>query len=208
MQRYLELRKKAAGRRTASYVWCLCSDDWKDREKIFFRRGKTYGAECTFRSWKRIHRPAWEGFMSRWIGYLWKWGKAFRSLFLGSLWNASVCPSELSGKFKPCIYAGPWNGARSAFLVFRSCQNYLNAGYRIFVAEVASTCNEALLIHDLMEKTEDKKEKAYLINYFLEQFRTTLYRQTMFAHFEQEMHQKVEQGETLTADVLCDATMH
>ena len=84
-------------------------------------------------------------------------------------------------------------------------QNYLNAGYRIFVAEVASTCNEALLIHDLMEKTEDKKEKAYLINYFLEQFRTTLYRQTMFAHFEQEMHQKVEQGETLTADVLCDA---
>ena len=53
--------------------------------------------------------------------------------------------------------------------------------------------------------TEDKKEKADLINYFLEQFRTTLYRQTMFAHFEQEMHQKVEQGETLTADVLCDA---
>lgn len=84
-------------------------------------------------------------------------------------------------------------------------QNYLNAGYRIFVAEVASTCNEALLIHDLMKKTTDKKEKAYLINYFLEQFRTTLYRQTMFAHFEQEMHQKVEEGGTLTAETLCNA---
>lgn len=83
-------------------------------------------------------------------------------------------------------------------------QNYLNAGYRIFVAEVASTCNETLLIHYLMEKTEDKKEKAYLINYFLEQFRTTLYRQTMFAHFERDVHRMVEQGETLTADVLCE----
>ena len=65
-----------------------------------------------------------------------------------------------------------------------------------------------LMLHKpagVVTATEDKKEKAYLINYFLEQFRTTLYRQTMFAHFEQEMHQKVEQGETLTADVLCDA---
>ena len=84
-------------------------------------------------------------------------------------------------------------------------QPYIYAGYRIFVAEVASTCNEALLIHHLLKKAKDPKNKAYLINYFLEQFRTTLYRQTMFAHFEQEMHQKVEQGETLTADVLCDA---
>lgn len=83
-------------------------------------------------------------------------------------------------------------------------QNYLNAGYRIFVAEVASTCNEALLIHHLMKETKDKKQKAYLINYFLEQFRTTLYRQTMFAHFEKNMHDMVQDGKTLTADVLCE----
>ncbi len=63
-------------------------------------------------------------------------------------------------------------------------QPYIYAGYRIFVAEVASTCNEALLMEYLLKNTEEKKEKMYLINYFLEQFKGTLYRQTMFAEFE------------------------
>ncbi len=76
------------------------------------------------------------------------------------------------------------------------------ADYVIFVAEVASTCNEALLMNYLLSKTEDKKMRAYLLNYFLEQFRTTLYRQTMFAEFEEKIHQMAEAGETLTADIL------
>lgn len=76
--------------------------------------------------------------------------------------------------------------------------------YVIFVAEVASTCNEALLMQYLLSKTTDKKERAYLINYFLEQFRTTLYRQTMFAEFELLTKEAAERGETLNADYLCD----
>lgn len=82
-------------------------------------------------------------------------------------------------------------------------QPYIYAGYKIFVAEVASTCNEALLIRYLLEQSKDEKEKAYLLNYFLEQFRGTLFRQTMFAEFEREAHAKSEAGETLTAEVLC-----
>ncbi len=82
-------------------------------------------------------------------------------------------------------------------------QPYIYAGYKIFVAEVASTCNEALLMDYLLKETKDKKEKAYLINYFLEQFRTTLYRQTMFAEFEKITHQMVLDGESLTAETLC-----
>ena len=82
-------------------------------------------------------------------------------------------------------------------------QPYIYAGYRIFVAEVASTCNEALLIHHLLKTAKDKKTKAYLINYFLEQFRTTLYRQTMFAEFEKITHGLQETGEALTAERLC-----
>lgn len=78
------------------------------------------------------------------------------------------------------------------------------AGYRTFVAEVASTCNEALLMEYLLEKTTDKKERAYLINHFLEQFRGTLYRQTMFAEFEMIAHQKMTDNESLTTDILCD----
>ena len=82
-------------------------------------------------------------------------------------------------------------------------QNYTDAGYKIFVAEVASTCNETLLIQHLLEKTQDKKEKKYLINHFLESFRATLFRQTMFAEFEAMAHEKTEAGETLTAQELC-----
>lgn len=78
-------------------------------------------------------------------------------------------------------------------------QPYLYAGYLIFVAEVASTCNEALLIHDLLERSKDKKERMYLINHFLEQFKGTMYRQTMFAEFEMITHGVVEQGGMLTA---------
>ncbi len=82
-------------------------------------------------------------------------------------------------------------------------QPYIYAGYRIFVAEVASTCNEALLIDYMLKNTEDKKEKAYLINHFLEKFKGTLYRQTMFAEFEMITHSMVEKGESLTAEALC-----
>lgn len=75
--------------------------------------------------------------------------------------------------------------------------------YSIFVAEVASTCNESLLIRYLLKNAKDKKEKAYLINYFLEMIRTTLYRQTMFAEFELKINELVAQGESLTAETLC-----
>lgn len=83
-----------------------------------------------------------------------------------------------------------------------SNQNYINAAYRLFVAEVASTCNESLLIQDMLKKTEDKKEKMYLINYFLDKFKGTMFRQTMFAEFEKITHDMVERGENLTKEVL------
>ena len=83
-------------------------------------------------------------------------------------------------------------------------QNPLDADYVIFVAEVASTCNEALLMQYLLGKTTDKKERAYLINHFLEGFRTTLYRQTMFAEFELNIGKLAQEGTSLTPDVLND----
>ena len=76
--------------------------------------------------------------------------------------------------------------------------------YVIFVAEVASTVNEVLLMKHLLAKTTDKKERAYLINHFLESFKGTVYRQTMFAEFELELGRMAENAETLTADALCE----
>lgn len=75
--------------------------------------------------------------------------------------------------------------------------------YVIFVAEVASTCNEALLMEYLLSVTTDKKQRAYLINHFLEQFRGTLYRQTMFAEFELRVNEMTQRGEGTTAEALC-----
>ena len=87
---------------------------------------------------------------------------------------------------------------------YHSCkyQPVNTSDYVIFVAEVASTCNEILLMRYLLGKTTDKKSRAYLINHFLDQFKGTIYRQTMFAEFELEMGRMSEAGEALTADAL------
>ena len=88
---------------------------------------------------------------------------------------------------------------------YHSCkyQPISTSDYVIFVAEVASTCNEVLLMRHLLSKTTDKKQRAYLINHFLDQFKGTVYRQTMFAEFELAMGKMAENGEALTADALC-----
>lgn len=86
----------------------------------------------------------------------------------------------------------------------KKTQPYLYSGYKIFVAEVASTLNELLLINYLLKKSDSKEEKIYLLNYYLEQFRTTVYRQTMFAEFEKIVHETVEGGEPLTAEGFTD----
>ena len=77
-----------------------------------------------------------------------------------------------------------------------------NADYTLFVAEVASTVNENLLIEQLLAKTTDPKERLALLNHYLEGFKGTVYRQTMFAEFEREAHAMAERGEALTADAL------
>jgi len=82
------------------------------------------------------------------------------------------------------------------------CQPITYAGYLIFVAEVASTCNEALLMHYMMENCTNEAERKYLLNHQLESFRTTLFRQTMFAEFEMIVHKKLADGENLTQDAL------
>ena len=89
---------------------------------------------------------------------------------------------------------------------WHSCKNQpvCTSDYVIFVAVVASTCNEVLLMRYLLGRTTDKRERAYLINHFLDQFKGTVYRQTMFAEFELEMGRMSEAGDTLTADTLCE----
>jgi len=82
-------------------------------------------------------------------------------------------------------------------------QPQAKAQYKIFVAEVASTCNEVLLLKYLLKTEQDVKLKKYLLQYYLDMLRTTMYRQAMFAEFEQISHDLVEKGQPLTSDVMC-----
>lgn len=89
---------------------------------------------------------------------------------------------------------------------YLSCEHQPScySDYVIFVAEVASTCNEALLTHYFLEHAKNERERAYFLNHFLEQFRATLYRQTMFAEFELKVSELAAQGVGITADALCE----
>lgn len=84
----------------------------------------------------------------------------------------------------------------------QNAQPYAKASYTIFLAEIASTVNEVLLLKHLYKNTDDKNLKKYLLNYYMETIRGTLFRQTQFAEFEQIAHEKAEAGEALTKDVL------
>ncbi|MFP4530633.1 MAG: oligoendopeptidase F [Halodesulfurarchaeum sp.] len=84
----------------------------------------------------------------------------------------------------------------------KEAQSYVDADYEIFVAEVASTVNETLLTHHLLETVEDEAFRAHVLDQFLERFRSTLYRQTLFAAFEAEIHERSAAGEPLTPDRL------
>lgn len=83
-------------------------------------------------------------------------------------------------------------------------QTYIHSDYSIFVAEIASTCNEYLLICHLLDKADSREEKGYLLNHLMDMFKGTLFRQTMFAEFEKITHEKEADGEALTCDTLCN----
>ncbi|MDE7214814.1 MAG: oligoendopeptidase F, partial [Clostridia bacterium] len=83
-------------------------------------------------------------------------------------------------------------------------QPYAKSQYKIFVAEVASTVNEVLLLKYMLANARDNEMRKYLLNYYLDSIRATLHRQTMFAEFEYEAHSLAEKGEPLTKELLCN----
>ena len=143
-----------------------------------------------------------EGFENRWIDVYENAGKRGGAYSAG----AAVHPYVLlnyNGTLKSQFTLAHEMGHALHSYLSNATQNPIDADYVIFVAEVASTCNEALLMEHLLSNTTDKRERIYLLNHFLDQFKGTLYRQTMFAEFELIMGRLVAEGRTLTADLLC-----
>ena len=143
-----------------------------------------------------------EGFENRWIDVYENEGKRSGAYSAGASIHPYVLLNYTGTLDSQFTLAHEMGHALHSYLSNKH-QNPVDAGYVIFVAEVASTCNEALLMEYLLGKTTDKKERAYLINHFLDQFKGTIYRQTMFAEFELNIGKMISEGKTLTADVLC-----
>ena len=144
-----------------------------------------------------------QGFTNRWIDVYENVGKRSGAYSAGALVHPFVLLNYTGTLDSQFTLAHEMGHALHSYLSNHT-QPTIYQDYVIFVAEVASTCNEALLMQHLLKQTTDKRQRAYLINYFLEQFRTTLYRQTMFAEFELRIAELSRAGQTLTADLLCE----
>lgn len=140
-----------------------------------------------------------EGFESRWIDVYENVGKRSGAYSAGARKHPYVLLNHQDDLNTEFTLAHEMGHALHSYYSNKT-QPVVDSDYVIFVAEVASTCNEALLMQHLLGKTTDKKQRAYLINYFLEQFRTTLYRQTMFAEFELKMSELNAAGESINAE--------
>ncbi len=143
-----------------------------------------------------------EGFENRWVDVYQNVGKRSGAYSAGAMVHPYVLMNYTGTLNTQFTLAHEMGHALHSYLS-NAHQNPIDASYVIFVAEVASNCNEALLMEYLLERTTDKRERAYLINHFMEQFKGSIYRQTMFAEFELNIGRMVSEGKTLTAEVLC-----
>ena len=202
MHRYVRLRKKLLGVEELHFYDIYTPLVPDVNRSIPFAEAKQTVYEALAPLGEDYRAILKEGFDHRWIDVYQNTGKRSGAYSAGAAVHPYVLLNYTGTLDSQFTLAHEMGHALHSYLSNQT-QNPIDADYVIFVAEVASTCNEALLMEYLLGKTTDKKERAYLINHFLEQFKSTLYRQTMFAEFERNIGRLTAQGQTLTAEVLC-----
>ena len=202
MHRYVRLRKKLLGVDELHFYDIYTPLLPADETKIPFAEAKQTVYDSLAPLGEEYRKILKEGFENRWIDVYQNEGKRSGAYSSGVKVHPFVLLNYSCTMDSQFTLAHEMGHALHSYLSNKT-QNPMDASYVIFVAEVASTCNEALLMEYLLNKTTDKKERIYLINHFLDQFKGTLYRQTMFAEFELNIGRMVKEGVTLTADVLC-----
>ena len=202
MHRYVRLRKKLLGVEELHFydVYTPLVADVDKHIPFADAKQTVYDALAPLgENYRKILK---EGFDSRWIDVYQNAGKRSGAYSAGAPVHPYVLLNYTGTLDSQFTLAHEMGHALHSYLSNKH-QNPIDADYVIFVAEVASTCNEALLMEHLLGKTTDKRERAYLINHFLDQFKGTLYRQTMFAEFELILGRMIGEGKTLTAEILC-----
>ena len=201
MHRYVRLRKKLLGV-DELHFYDVYTPLLKDEPaRIPFAQAKQTVYDALYPLGDDYRAILKEGFENRWIDVYENQGKRGGAYSAGTKVHPFVLLNYSGSLDSQFTLAHEMGHALHSYLSNKH-QNPIDSDYVIFVAEVASTCNEALLMEYLLKKTTDKKERVFLINHFLDQFKGTIYRQTMFAEFEKFMGAAVDAGQTLTADML------
>lgn len=203
MHRYVRLRKKLLGVDELHFYDVYTQLVPGVDQRISFEQAKQTVYDALAPLGERYRAVLKEAFDNRWIDVYENEGKRAGAYSAGVPVHPFIMLNYTGTLDSQFTLAHEMGHALHSYLSDQT-QNPIDSQYVIFVAEVASTCNEALLMEYLLSKTSDKMERAYLINHFLEQFKGTIYRQTMFAEFELIIGRMISEGKTLTADILCD----
>ena len=204
LQRYVELRKKVLGL-DELHMYDLYVSLVKEVDmKVSYEEAKDYiikGLAPLGEDYARILK---EGFENRWVDVHENKGKRSGAYSSGSYGTNPYILMNWQDNVNNLYTLAHEFGHSVHSYYTRATQPYPYGDYSIFVAEVASTCNENLLTDYLLKTITDEKQRLYILNHYLEGFRGTVFRQTMFAEFEQVIHKYVQEGGALTADYLTD----
>lgn len=203
MHRYIRLRKKLLDVDKLHYYDIYAPMVADQDQVVSFDQAKETALEALAPLGEDYLNILREGFSNRWIDVYENQGKRSGAYSSGVYGNHPFVLLNYTDTLDDMFTLVHEMGHALHSYLSSKEQSITYAYYKIFVAEVASTCNESLLMQYLLGKTQEPKQRAYLINYFLEQFRTTLYRQTMFAEFELWCSQETQMGHPLTAQALC-----
>ncbi|MGE4284310.1 MAG: oligoendopeptidase F [Clostridia bacterium] len=204
LHRYISLRKKVL-QLDELHMYDLYTPLIKEMNKhVFYKDALNIVEEALHPLGKDYINTLKTGFDHRWIDVYENEGKTGGAYSWGAYTTHPYVLLNYQGTLKDVFTLAHEMGHALHSYYTNKQQPYIYSQYKIFVAEVASTVNESLLIQHLLKNTNDPNEKAYLLNHYLDEFRGTVFRQVMFAEFEKIIHGKVEDGEALTPQLLCE----
>lgn len=203
LHRYLRLRKKLLGLPDLQMWDLYVPMVGAVEKKVPYDEAKTLLLDASAPLGEKYGSILKKGLESRWVDVMENEGKTSGAFSDGSYTTPPYILMNWQDNLTNAFTLAHEFGHSAHSFLTRQTQPYVYSNYTIFVAEVASTLNEALLTNHLQKQAEasgDRELQLYLLNAYAERFRTTLYRQTMFAEFELMLHQSTESGEALTAE--------
>ena len=198
--KYVDLRRRVLGLDEVFMYDLYCPLFPQDDSEIGIERAKEMVLEATAPMGETYGKVLREAFANRWIDVYENPGKTTGAYSCGVYGVHPYVLLNYTDTLDDVFTLAHEMGHAMHSYFSSKTQDYANNDYRIFVAEVASTVNEVLLTRALLKKETDPRRRAYLLTHFLEGFRTTVFRQTLFAEFEKKTHEMYEKGETLTAE--------